>query len=126
MQKYFNTAGPIKPANHYHIDPLHRLDWEEVQHLIESEKYFVLHAPRQTGKTSTLLAMSDELNEAGVYKSLYVNIEAAQAARNDVEGGMTVVCETLAAAAYAIQPELESIAHKLLAQQQARGVLTTL
>ncbi|CAA6804555.1 MAG: AAA-like domain-containing protein, partial [uncultured Thiotrichaceae bacterium] len=128
MQKHFNTAGPIKPANHYHIDPLHRLDWEEVQHLIESEKYFVLHAPRQTGKTSTLLAMSDALNEAGVYKSLYVNIEAAQAARNDVEGGMAVICETLAATAntYGIQPELESITHELLVQQQARGVLTTL
>ena len=128
MQKHFNTAGPIQTENHYHIDPIHRLDWEEVQHLIDTGKYLVLHAPRQTGKTSTLLAMSEALNENGTYKALYVNIEAAQAARNDVEGGMAVICETLAAAAatYGIQPELESIARELLSQQQARGVLTTL
>ena len=128
MQKHFNTAGPIQAENHYHIDPIHRLDWEDVQHLIETEKYFVLHAPRQTGKTSTLLAMAEALNEEGTYKSLYVNIEAAQASRNDVERGMRVVCETLAEAAmtYGIQPELESISHELLAKQQASGVFTTL
>ena len=128
MQKHFNTAGPIQTENHYHIDPLHRLDWEEVQHLIDTGKYFVLHAPRQTGKTSTLLAMSEALNEVGVYKSLYVNIEAAQAARNDVDSGIAVICETLATAAstYGIQPELEAITWRLLAQQQAKGVLTTL
>jgi len=50
MQKHFNTAGPIQPENHYHIDPIHRLDWEEVQHLIETGKYFVLYAPRQPVK----------------------------------------------------------------------------
>ncbi len=27
-----------------------------------NERYFVLHAPRQTGKTSTLLALRDLLN----------------------------------------------------------------
>ena len=98
MQKHFNTAGPIQTENHYHIDPIHRLDWEEVQHLIDTGKYFVLHAPRQTGKTSILLAMSEALNENCTYKALYVNIETAQAARNDIEGGMAVICETLAAA----------------------------
>jgi len=128
MQKHFNTAGPIQPDNHYHIDPLHRLDWEEIQHLIETGKYFVLHAPRQTGKTSTLLAMAEALNEAGDYKALYVNIEAAQAARDDVDSGLAVICETLAATAvtYDIQPELETMARELLAHQQAKGVLTTL
>ena len=128
MQKHFNTAGPIQPENHYHIDPLHRLDWEEVQHLIETDKYFVLHAPRQTGKTSTLLAMTEALNEAGVYKALYVNIEAAQAARGDADGGLTVICETIAATAvtYGIQPELETLTKELLANQQAKGALTTL
>ena len=32
--------------------------------------------------------MSEAFNENGAYKELYMNIEAAQAARNDVEGGM--------------------------------------
>jgi len=46
--RFFNTAGPIKPARHYSIPPLERLDLNEVLALIRDEKYFVLHAPRQT------------------------------------------------------------------------------
>jgi hypothetical protein len=57
MEKFFNTSGPIKPEHHYNIEPLHRMEWEETLHLIRSERSFVLHAPRQTGKTSTLLAI---------------------------------------------------------------------
>jgi len=52
--KFFNTAGPVNRENHYKIDPLTRWDKEEVFDLIEQEKYFILHAPRQTGKTSSL------------------------------------------------------------------------
>ena len=44
MQKHFNTEGPIQAESHCHIDPIHRLDWGEVQHLIYTGKYFVLHA----------------------------------------------------------------------------------
>ncbi len=62
MEKFFNTSGPIKPEHHYAIPPLQRVDWDEIQHLIASERYFVLHAPRQTGKTSALLAMMAALN----------------------------------------------------------------
>lgn len=29
MEPFFNTAGPTMPEDHYHIDPLHRVDWEE-------------------------------------------------------------------------------------------------
>lgn len=96
MNRFFNIAGPIKPELHYQLDPLTRLDWEEIQLLIRQQSYFVLHAPRQTGKTSTMLAMADALNQTGQYVALYVNIEAAQAARNDVERGISIVCETIA------------------------------
>ncbi|MCB1621159.1 MAG: AAA-like domain-containing protein [Thiothrix sp.] len=128
MQKYFNTAGPIIPEDHYHIDLLWRLDWDEIRHLIASKKYFVLHAPRQTGKTSTLLAMMQALNAAGQYQALYVNIEAAQAARQDAEAGLAIICETIASTAviYGIQPELEALTTQLLAEKQARSVLTIL
>ncbi len=44
MKRIFNTEGPIKTHNHYHIDPLTRLDWEEMQFLIAQEKYFVVQA----------------------------------------------------------------------------------
>lgn len=96
MKRFFNIAGPIKPQRHYHIEPLSRLDWEEVQMLIGQEEYFVLHAPRQTGKTSALLSMMHALNQAGEYTALYANIEAAQAARNDVNEGIAGLCESIA------------------------------
>ena len=51
----FNTAGPVRADRDYQIAPLSRIDLEEVLGLIRDERYFVLHAPRQTGKTSALL-----------------------------------------------------------------------
>ena len=81
--RFFNTAGPIKPDLHYHVPPLERIDLDEVLMLIEQQKYFVLHAPRQTGKTSALLALCDLLNAEGNYRCVYVNIEGAQAMRED-------------------------------------------
>ena len=88
MDLFFNTAGPTIPKDHYHIDPLHRVDWEEIQHLIDNKRYFVLHAPRQTGKTSTLLAMMKAINEESSYNCAYANIEVAQAARGDETKGI--------------------------------------
>jgi len=52
--RYFNTAGPVNCADHYCLPPLERFDLGEVLMLIEQRKYFVLHAPRQTGKTTCL------------------------------------------------------------------------
>ena len=82
--RYFNTEGPVVPAEHYCIDPLARVDLAQILNLIARKKYFVLHAPRQTGKTSTLLALQDQLNAEGVYRCLYVNLEEGQAAKDDV------------------------------------------
>lgn len=74
----FNTAGPVALDKHYSIPPLERLALEDVLRLIRHEKYFVLRAPRQTGKTSTLLALQDLLNSSsqGEYRCVYANIEA--------------------------------------------------
>ena len=94
--RFFNTTGPIKPERHYCIPPLERLDMGEVRALIRDEKYFVLHAPRQTGKTSALLALRDLLNAEGNYRCVYVNIESAQAMREDVERAMQVILGDLA------------------------------
>ncbi|EIJ36147.1 AAA family ATPase [Thiothrix nivea] len=96
MPRHFNTAGPVHPEDHYCIDPMTRVDWEEIHQLIAAKKFFVLHAPRQTGKTSLLLAMMDTLNQAGEYTALYINVESAQAARNDVAAGMKSIVATLA------------------------------
>ena len=94
----FNTDGPVRANRHYRIAPLSRIDLDEVLGLIRDEKYFVLHAPRQTGKTSALLALRDLLNggQAGDYRCVYANVEAGQAARENVEEGMRTVLAELA------------------------------
>ena len=49
-ERFFNTSGPVVPEDHYCIPPLQRLDLDEVLRLIRQRRYFVLHAPRQTGE----------------------------------------------------------------------------
>ena len=71
--RHFNTTGPVKPDKHYCIPPLARLDLDEVLRLVDGEKYFVLHAPRQTGKTSALLALRDLLDARG-YACVYTTV----------------------------------------------------
>ena len=53
----FNTAGPVRPDEHYCVPPLDRVSLAGVMDLIRTKAYFVLHAPRQTGKTSALWAL---------------------------------------------------------------------
>ncbi len=102
--RFFNTAGPVDAIRHYTLPPLSRIDLDNVLLLIEQQKYFVLHAPRQTGKTSVLLALMERLNREGRYSCLYANIEAAQAYRGDVDAAMhTVVTQIAAAAALYLQ-----------------------
>ncbi|TAN49333.1 MAG: AAA family ATPase [Methylococcaceae bacterium] len=97
--RYFNTAGPSVPGQHYMIDPLQRLDLPDVEALLDQQRYFVLHAPRQTGKTSCLLALMHHLNAQGRYQALYANIEAAQAVRSDVDRGIETVMDSIAQSA---------------------------
>ena len=91
--RFFNTEGPVVAEDHYCIPPLERVDHAGVLELIRRKRYFVLHAPRQTGKTSALLALRDllEAGGAGDYRCVYVNVEAAQAVREDVERAMRVI-----------------------------------
>lgn len=62
----FNTEEPVVKRKHYCIPPLERADLQRILHLIRDERYFILHAPRQTGKTSVLLALQDLLNSGSV------------------------------------------------------------
>lgn len=89
--KFFNTAGPVNQEEHYKIDPLHRWEIDEILNLIDQKKYFILHAPRQTGKTSSLLALQKHLNKEDKYNSIYANFEIAQFARDDAERGLLAI-----------------------------------
>ena len=95
MERFFNTAGPNTPDT-YTIDPLTRFDLDEVLTMIQRNRYFVLHAPRQTGKTSCMLALRDYLNTSGEYIAVYVNVEAGQAARNNVASAVAATCAAIA------------------------------
>ncbi len=88
--RFFNTSGPIVPADHYHVPPLDRLDLEELLRLVRTKRFFTLHAPRQTGKTSALFAFRDLLNggSVGEYRAVYVNVEVAQPSREDRRSAM--------------------------------------
>ncbi len=63
--RFFNTAGPVNCVKTLLSGSLSRFDLEEILSLIRQEKYFVLHAPRQTGKTSCMLALMKYLNDTG-------------------------------------------------------------
>ena len=95
-ERFFNTSGPVVPADHYSIPPLARLDLDQLLRLIRDQRYFVLHAPRQTGKTSVLLALRDLLNERGAYRCVYANVETGQTARGDAEAGIRTVLAAMA------------------------------
>jgi hypothetical protein len=82
MPRWFNTAGPCDPADHYMLPATRRLP--EVRRLIEQKGYFVLHAPRQVGKTTALLALARELTAEGRYTTALVSMEVGAAFPHDV------------------------------------------
>ena len=99
--RFFNTAGPVRPDDHYGTPPLDRMDVDELLGLIRAKRYFVLHAPRQTGKTSALIALRDLLNrgEAGNFRCVNVNVEPALVARDDMTRGIRAILSGLAMSA---------------------------
>ena len=53
MERFFNIAGPCVAAKHYMLPATERLP--EVDRMIRRGLYFVIHAPRQSGKTIHLI-----------------------------------------------------------------------
>ena len=76
MRKRFNIAGPCFPDEHYMLPAIDRLPG--VVHIIEDRTYFVLHAARQSGKTTLLTALTEEINAKGEMHALYFTVETAQ------------------------------------------------
>ena len=126
--RFFNTAGPVNSVDHYCLPPLSRFNLGEVLSLIAQKKYFVLHAPRQTGKTSCLLALMKLLNESGQYRALYANVETGQSAREDVRRAMRAILSEIGerAADYLDDPFPLSQAGKVLENAGEDGALRSL
>ena len=81
MPRFFNTAGPCKPDIHYMLPVARRMP--TVRALIDQQAYFVLHAPRQVGKTTTLMALGRELTAEGRFAALLVSMEVGAAFPGD-------------------------------------------
>jgi hypothetical protein len=64
MARFFNTTGPCDPARHYALPPTMRLP--DLAPFVQREQYFVLHAPRQTGKTTAMRALAETLRAQGI------------------------------------------------------------
>ncbi len=99
--RFFTTEGPAQPEDHYGFAPLERWNLDEITTMIAQKKYFLLHTPRQSSKTTYLLALMAYLNQEGRYRAVYTNIESAQAVREDVVLGMTNVVQAIANSAAA-------------------------
>jgi hypothetical protein len=106
MARWFNTAGPCVPAKHYMLPALRRLP--EVYRLINQESYFIAHAPRQVGKTTTLQSLARELTAEGHYVSVLVSMERGAPFQTEVGTAEAAVLQSWRADARAqLPPELQ-------------------
>ena len=92
MQRYFNVAGPCVPDKHYLLPTSERC--AEIHALIASEMFFVIHAARQSGKTTLLKDLARHLNGGGRYHALYCSLESVQGIE-DPERGIKAVFEAI-------------------------------
>jgi type II secretory pathway predicted ATPase ExeA len=81
MTRWFNIAGPCNPKKNYTISTTSRLP--DLSMLIAQESYFVLHAPRQTGKTTAMLSLAKQLTATGNYAAVMVSAEVGSAFNHD-------------------------------------------
>ncbi|HEY4590588.1 MAG TPA: ATP-binding protein, partial [Thermoanaerobaculia bacterium] len=103
MARFFNTAGPCRPELHYMLPPERRLP--ELRGLIDQQLYFVVHAPRQTGKTTFFRSLAQSLTAEGRYAALLTSCEVGQAAGGEIERGIEAVLGALRIAAENHLPE---------------------
>ena len=81
--KHFNTAGPCRPEDHYMLPAAARLP--EMRELVDQKAYFVLHAPRQIGKTTVMMELARELTAEGRYLAVMLSMEAGSAFKHQPE-----------------------------------------
>ena len=74
--RYFNIAGPCNKADHYMIEAALRL--QGVEQLIDMKQFFVIHAARQSGKTTYMRDLAQRLNKTGKYYAIYCSLESLQ------------------------------------------------
>jgi hypothetical protein len=81
MSRWFNTAGPCREEWHYMLPATVRLP--NLDRLLAQANYFVVHAPRQTGKTTAMLSLAQQLTASGQYAAVMVSAEVGAAFQHD-------------------------------------------
>ena len=92
MPRFFNTTGPNDPQRHYTLPVLERLP--NVRELIDNGLYFVVHAPRQVGKTTTLSTLAKELTAEGQYTAVHVSAEMGAGYLHDPPAAELAILES--------------------------------
>ncbi len=92
--RFFNTAGPCRPDDHYMLPAAARLAEANVRRLIEQKAYFVVHAPRQTGKTTAMLELADTLNQSGQYVAVMMSMEVGAGLPHDVGAAEAAILQS--------------------------------
>jgi type II secretory pathway predicted ATPase ExeA len=90
--RWFNTAGPCQSDIHYMLPPLARLP--KLQRLIEQRSYFVLHAPRQVGKTTLMMALAKQLTDEGSYAAVTLSVETGAVFRDNIDAAEQAILQT--------------------------------
>ncbi len=94
MARFFNTTGPCNPDDHYILPPEARLVRGQLDRYIESKLYWVLHAPRQSGKTTFLQSWMRKINAEGKAVACYVSVETGQGI-TDEEKAIPGLCSAI-------------------------------
>jgi hypothetical protein len=92
--RFFNTTGPCNPEDHYMLPPEERLVGAQLHRYIKDKLFWVLHAPRQTGKTTFLQSWAREINAGNEAVACYVSIETCQAV-SDLDASMLTMYQTI-------------------------------
>jgi hypothetical protein len=62
--------------------------------LIRQESYFVIHAPRQTGKTTAMLALAEQITSMGEYCAVTLSVELGNAFKDDIGSAESAILAT--------------------------------
>jgi len=84
MPRWFNTAGPCREDIHYLLPATRRLP--NLERLIAQQNYFVIHAPRQVGKTTAMLALAKQFTDSGKYTAVMLSVEVGAPFSQDIAG----------------------------------------
>ena len=82
--RFFNITGPCNPTDHYMLPATARLESFAIDRMLAQKSCFILHAPRQTGKTTAMLALARQLTAAGNSISVLVSMEVGAGFPDDV------------------------------------------